>query len=248
MKYKAIIIDDEYKLRELLAMKLRELFPEIEIIAMINNIQDAYQQCIELKPDIVFLDVEMPQGTGFDFIKKFSAIDFEIIFATAHQEYALEAFKVSATGFILKPYSNEDIETAVNTAIELLDIKHVSKKYDILIENLKPQNSQNQQLVIPCKDRYEFVQIDDITYCEGDDKYTFLHVKDGRKILSSKYIGKFKVMLANHQFFVSHKSYIVNMKMVKALTNEDQIVLTNNEVIPLARRRKVEFMHALLGK
>ena len=103
MKYKAIIIDDEYKLRELLAMKLRELFPEIEIIAMINNIQDAYQQCIELKPDIVFLDVEMPQGTGFDFIKKFSAIDFEIIFATAHQEYALEAFKVSATGFILKP-------------------------------------------------------------------------------------------------------------------------------------------------
>ncbi|MCY7360779.1 MAG: response regulator, partial [Ignavibacteria bacterium] len=137
MIYKVIIVDDEYKLRELLALKLQELFPKIEIVAMAGNIKDAYDQCIALKPDIVFLDVHMPQGTGFDFIKKFSFIDFEIIFATAHQEHALEAFKVSATGFVLKPYNNEDLETAVNSAIEHLNIKYVSKKYEILIENLK---------------------------------------------------------------------------------------------------------------
>ncbi len=246
--HRVIIVDDESKMRELLASKLTRLFPSFDIIAMVSSVREAHAKCLELKPDIVFLDVQMPLENGFDFIQKFENIDFEIIFATAFQEYALQAFRVSATGFVLKPYSDEDLEIAVNSAIEQLNIKQTTVKYEALLENIKPHNSENQKLVIPCKDRYQVIQIDEILYCEGEDKYTNIFIKDGRKILSSYYIGKFKTMLPPESFFVSHKSYIVNINAIKALTTDDEIVLQNDKIIPLARRRKVEFMQALVGR
>jgi two-component system LytT family response regulator len=102
-----------------------------------------------------------------------------------------------------------------------------------------------QNLVIPCSDKYEIVAIDQLMYCEGSDKYTYIHVSDGRKILSSYYIGKYKTMLANYNFFVCHKSYIVNLAFVQSLNSSDMIIMSNGKEVPLARRRKVEFMEVI---
>jgi two-component system, LytTR family, response regulator len=240
--YKVIIIDDEAKPRDVLHMKLKEEFPELDIVATADSAIKGYEYCIQLKPDIVFLDVNMPLNTGFDFLAMFDKVPFEIIFSTAYQQYALDAFKVAAVGFLLKPVKSEDLVLAVHHAIQQLELKNKEKKVDVLLSNLKPENT-NKKLVIPGTDRYEFVDIDQIVLCESSDKYTYLYTESGLKILSSQYLGWYKTLLEPYGFFIPHKSYIINMKFVRSLTHEDEILMKNTTVkVPLARRRKAEFL------
>jgi two-component system, LytTR family, response regulator len=242
---KTLLIDDEFKPRELLAIKINELCPDLSIVGKASSAQEGYTLCKELSPDLVFLDINMPQENGFDFLKKFDAIDFEVIFATAHSDYAIEAFNVSAVGYLLKPIENEALINAVEIAIKQRSYKYSSKRYDALTNNYELKNNHSQKLVIPSTEGYEIVMIKDVICIEGADKYSYIYVNDGRKILSSNYIGKYKNMLTSSNFFVCHKSYIVNMDFVKTLNAEDDIMLNNNLKIPLARRRKIEFMTLL---
>lgn len=212
---------------------------------MAESAEEGFLKCQLHHPDIVFIDVTMPTETGFDFLRKFDTIPFEIIFATAYQEFAVEAFKVSAVGFLLKPIRTEDLLIAVNTAIDHLLLKNTAQKYQALFHNLKPTNRDNQMIVVPSGEKYEVVNVDQIMYFEGTEKYTYIHAVDGRKILSSQYIGKYKNMLAEQDFFISHKSYMVNIKFIRALSKEDEIILLDGTKIPLARRRKTEFLQVL---
>jgi len=240
--YKVIIIDDESKPREVLIMKLKEEFPELDIVATADNATLGYQYCMQLKPDIVFLDVNMPVHSGFDFLAMFDKVPFEIIFSTAYQQYALDAFKVAAVGYLLKPIKSEELVQAVHHALKQLDLKNNEKKIDILLSNMKPENT-NKKLVIPGTDRYEFVNIDQIVLCESSEKYTYIYTENGVKILSSQYLGWYKTLLESYGFFVPHKSYIINLKFVSSLTHEDEILMKNTSVkVPLARRRKAEFL------
>ena len=182
--YTAIIIDDESKPREILGYKLTEIFSQLQIVGMAASAQEGYEKCMETKPDIVFLDVQMPAENGFDFVHKFRKLEFEIIFVTAHAEYLLDAFRISAVGYILKPVINEDLKFAVNNAIERIKWKYAAERYQVLLDNLKSQNRIHQKLVIPSHDRYEFVYGAEIIYCEGDEKYTNIYTTDHRKLLS----------------------------------------------------------------
>jgi two-component system, LytTR family, response regulator len=240
-----ILIDDEFKPRELLAIKIQELCPQLDIVGKASSAQEGYEMCMKLKPELVFLDISMPQESGFDFIKKFDKVDFEVIFATAHNEFAIDAFNFSAVGYLLKPIENEALINAVDAAIKQKNYKYSLIRYEALIENHNMISNENQKLVIPSNEGYEIVIIKDILCFEGTDKYTYIHVNDGRKILSSNNIGKYKNLLESNGFFVCHKSYIVNMKFIRTLTTDDDIVLSNNFKVPLARRRKIEFMQLL---
>jgi two-component system LytT family response regulator len=206
--YKVIIIDDESKPREVLSIKIREECPMLDVVATAASAQEGYELCRTCHPDIVFLDVNMPNESGFDFIKKFVAIDFEVIFVTAYQEFAIEAFKVSAVGYLLKPVKSEELVKAVNAAIAHRDLIFSAQKYATLTHNIKPNNHDKKRIVIPCSDRYEFVEIEQIVLCESSDKYTFIYVSDGRKILSSQYLGVYKNMLEEYGFFGKNKRYI----------------------------------------
>jgi two-component system, LytTR family, response regulator len=239
---KTILIDDEFKPREIMAIKIDKLCPELEIVGKASSAEEGYLLCQELKPDLVFLDINMPQENGFDFLKKFDHIDFEIIFATAHSDYAIDAFNVSAVGYLLKPIENDALKNAVELAIIQRGYKSSKQRYETLSSNFEEKNSVVQKLVIPSNEGYEVVMIKDIICVEGSEKYSYIYVNDGRKILSSNYIGKYKNMLENLGFFVCHKSYIVNMDFVKSVNNEDDIIMSNNVKVPLARRRKLEFM------
>jgi len=244
--YKAIIIDDESKPREVLALKIKESCPSLEIVDIAESAQEGFLKCQIHHPHIVFIDVTMPNETGFDFLRKFDSIPFEIIFATAYQEFAVDAFKVSAVGFLLKPIRTEDLVIAVNTAIDHLLLKNTAEKYKALFHNIKPTNRDNQMIVVPAGERYEMVDVDQIMYFEGSEKYTYIYAADGRKILSSQYIGKYKNMMAEQSFFITHKSYMVNLKFVLALSKEDEIILSDGHTkIPLARRRKAEFLQVV---
>jgi two-component system LytT family response regulator len=244
---KTILIDDEFKPRELLAIKIKELCPQLEIIGKASSAQEGYELCMALNPDLVFLDISMPQESGVDFIDKFESIPFEIIFATAHNNFAIDAFKVSAVGYLLKPIENDLLVKAVEVAVKQITYKTSMQRYETLVSNYNAKNPLDQKLVIPSNNGYDIVFIKDILCFEGFEKYTYIHVKDGRKILSSNNIGKYKDILENHGFFVCHKSYIVNMNFIKSISAEDDIILVNDFKAPLARRRKNEFM-AILAK
>lgn len=247
--YKVIIIDDELKPREVLSIKIMEECPKVEIVGQASSAQEGYELCQMFHPDIVFLDVNMPNESGFDFIRKFKNIPFEIIFATAYQEFAIDAFKVSAVGYLLKPIKSEELVMAVNTALDRLALKNSAYRFQMLLDNMKPNNNAKQKIVIPCHDRYEFIDIKEIILCESTDKYTYIYVSDGRKILSSQYLGIFKKILEGEDFFVPHKSYVINMTYIISLTLEDEIIIKSIDIkIPLARRRKVDFLKAIAGK
>lgn len=243
--YKVIIIDDDAKPREVLLMKLKEEFPELDIVATADSAVKGYESCMKFKPDIVFLDVNMPIHSGFDFLAMFDKVPFEIIFSTAYQQYALDAFRVAAVGYLLKPVKSEDLVLAVHHAMQQLELKNNEKKVDVLLSNLKPENT-NKKLVIPGSDRYEFVDIDQIVLCESSDKYTYIYTDQGQKILSSLYLGWYKSLLEPYGFFIPHKSYVINMKFINSLTHEDEIIMRMIDVrVLLARRRKTEFLQAV---
>lgn len=244
--YKVIIIDDESKPRDVLAIKITETCPMLDIVATASSAQEGFDLCQIHHPDIVFLDVNMPNESGFDFISKFNSVPFEIIFATAYQEFAIDAFKVSAVGYLLKPIKNEDLIQAVHKAISHLSLKFSSQKFKVLSHNIIPDNRYKPKIAIPCSDRYEFVDIEQIILCESSDKYTYIYVKDGRKILSSQYLGVFKNMLEHQGYFVPHKSFIINLKYVSSLTLEDEIIMKYVPIkVPLARRRKSDFLQVM---
>ncbi len=244
--FKAIIIDDESKPREVLSMKIRELCPDLEIVGTADSAASGYDLCVRMKPDIVFLDVNMPKESGLDFLAKFKEITFEIIFSTAYEQYALEAFKVAAVGYLLKPVKSEDLQIAVEIATNQLKLKNAGSKIATLLHNIKPDNVEKKKLVIPGTDRYEFVNIDQIVLCESSDKYTYIYTENGQKILSSQYLGWYKGLLEPLGFFVPHKSYIINLKYINSLTHDDEILMKLTTVkVPLARRRKAEFLHAV---
>jgi two-component system, LytTR family, response regulator len=244
--YKVIIIDDEQKPRDVLAMKITDECPELTIVGTADSAESGYQLCQKMQPDIVFLDVNMPKESGFDFISKFTEVPFEIIFSTAYEQYALEAFKVAAVGYLLKPVKTEDLKIAVTSALTQLNLKNTGNKLSTLLHNMKPANAEKKKLVIPATDRYEFVNIDQIVLCESTDKYTYLHTDNGQKILSSQYLGWYKSILEPLGFFVPHKSFIINLKYINSLTHDDEILMKTSTIrVPLARRRKSDFLQAV---
>jgi two-component system LytT family response regulator len=240
--YKAIIIDDESKPRELLKIKIEDLMPALKVVATASSALEGFQLCNEYHPDLVFLDVQMPEYSGFDFVKMFENVNFEIIFVTAYTEFLLDAFKISAVGYVLKPVNNDELVQAIDHAIQKIKLKQNAERYKSLLFNLQPNNTL-KRFVIPCHDRYEFIIKDDIVFCQGDEKYTQIITKDGAKFLCTYNIGKVKMILNDDSFFLCHKSFLINVHFVKSLTSEDEILMAHNATrIPLARRRKIDFL------
>lgn len=246
--YKALITDDEYKLREVLKFKLNEHCPQIEIIGEAENITQAQEIISKNKIDILFLDISMPGGTGFDLISKIENIDFEIIFVTGHQEYAIDALKVSAVDYLLKPVRTEDLIDAVNRATQKLNMSQKIQKFETLRHNINFLGDQKTRIAIPGNDAYDFIQISEIIRCEGWNKYTKIFIKDEKTIVSSYNIGVFKEMLESYGFYSCHKSHLVNKSHIIKYLKEGIIIMSDHSQAPLARRRKDHFISAVMSK
>jgi two-component system LytT family response regulator len=242
---KTLLIDDERKALAILRNKLERLCPELEIIAETQNPKQAITLINTLKPDLIFLDIAMPELSGFDVLKQFKSPEFEIIFATAFGDYAIEAIKHCAIGYLVKPVDNEDLIAAVKNAIQNIEEKTALKKNKLLIENLGVQTFQNKKIVIPSTDGLEFVKIANIIFCEGVDGYTKIHFCDQKAILSSHSIGHFNKLLVNQSFYLVHKSYLINLSFIEKYLNEGYVVLKNNHKVPVSRNKRQEFLNNL---
>ncbi|WP_343329451.1 LytTR family DNA-binding domain-containing protein [Polaribacter staleyi] len=237
----AIIVDDEISNLKGLQRKMTKLFPEIEIIATHQNPEEAIVSIEKNKPDILFLDVEMPRIDGFELLSKLREINFQVIFVTAFSEYAIEAFKKSAIGYILKPIDDEDLIKSVLKAKENIALKLENKKNVHLLQFILEANSNANKLIIPTIKGVSFIPLKEVIHVEGFDGYTKIHLIDNTEIVSSYNIGKYEKMMSN-LFYKCHKSHIINLEKVRHFENEGYLILENKKRVPVSKTKRKEFI------
>ncbi len=231
MSTKAIIVDDEHKMIALLEDALADLFPQIDIVAKYTNWKEAIKGIYDIDPDIIFMDISMPEKTGFDILNLLPDIDTEIIFVTAHSEFAVEAFEHAASGYILKPINEEKLAKTVKRVLKKIEQK------EALIQN----TSSTEKIGIPDADSVSYYKPDDIIYIETVNRYTKI-VTVGKEIVSSYSLGMYKKTLPKQQFLLTHRSFIINVNHVVRLDPSNYVVMTNGKEIPLSKNHKDDFL------
>lgn len=238
--YKAIIVDDEAKACHVLKSLIEEIDLDIFISHVINYPVDAIEIINENKPDLLFLDIDMPYMSGFDILEKLNDIELEIIFVTGHNEYAINAFKFAASGYVLKPIDLDDLRNTIETSIKRIAIKKSQEHNLVLLENLS--SKQDKKIGIPTMEGLDFVSTSKIIRCETIMKCTKVMIEDQPHILSSYNIGEFVRMLLPFNFISVHKSHLINLEKISKYYKDGTITMTDGSIVPLARRRKQDFL------
>lgn len=238
MKIKSIIIDDEKNSRENLRGILERYCSQVQIIGEEDSVKQAINLIEEQHPDLVFLDIEMPQANGFKLLEHFAEIDFEVIFVTAYDSYAIKAIRFSAADYILKPINYLELQAAVEKVSKRLRNKENNNRIKELQYNIR--QPENPRIGLATGDQIEFVKTDAIVHCKGEGNYTHVYL-DGRKnILVAKTLVEFEELLGSHGFIRTHKSHLVNLQHVVLLNRKDggSLQLSNGDVVSVSRRRK----------
>lgn len=248
MKITVILIDDERKALAILKNKIERFCGNVTIVAETQNPKEGIKLIKELKPQLVFLDIAMPEMSGFDMLASIKNPSFEIIFVTAFDDYAIDAINHCAIGYLVKPVDNQLLITTVKKATQNIEEKTALEKNKLLIENLGIQTFQKKKIVIPSSDGLEFVKVSEIVFCEGTEGYTKINFEDGTTILSSYSIGYFNKLLQTQGFYLIHKSYLINLSHIDKYLNEGYIILSNNHKLPVSRNKRGDFLASLKNK
>lgn len=245
---KAIIIDDEQhcidRLKNLVATYCSN---DVSIVDTFNNIDDAYLALQQLKPDLVFLDVQINRETGFDLLRKLSAISFDVIFTTAYEQYAVKAFKFSATDYLLKPIDVDDLKDSIKRIKEHEIKGHKNEGLNLLISNIKNIQHQTKKITVPTINGLEFLNIQDILHCKSDVNYTTIFMKDKSKLMVAKTLKEFEGILSNYNFFRVHNSHLVNLNHIKSYHKGKggYLILEDSTEIEVSTRKKDDFLQKL---
>lgn len=240
MNLKTIIVEDEKTSREILKNYLAKYCPNVEVLGEAENIEEALVLIRNTKLDMVFLDIEMPYGNAFDLLEKLGEVDFETIFVTAYEHYAIEALNNHASYYLLKPISIDELIKAVDYVVE-------TKKREQELQNavLKPiVTSVDGKITIPTQDGFEVIEMTNILYCKADNNYTEIFLIDSHKKLVSKTLKYFENILSESGFVRIHKSYMVNVNYIKTYKKGKggTIVLTNDKELSVAPSRKAKLL------
>jgi two-component system LytT family response regulator len=238
----ALLVDDEKKNRDSLKKLLTEYCPAVEVIGEAGSVEEAILFLRKQKPGLVFLDVEMPNGSGFDLLRQVDRIDFKIIFVTAHSHYAIKAIRFSAVDYLLKPVDTDDLIAAVKKASE--ENVNTEEHYKGLLNNLSTTTSY--KLAIPIKDGFAFLAPDEIIRLQADGTYTHIYTST-EKYTGTKNIKEYEQLLADQNFFRSHNSHLINLKHVKRFSRLDGyfVHMSDSSVAEISRRKKEEFIEMM---
>jgi two-component system, LytTR family, response regulator len=237
---KALIIDDEPDAIEALHLSLMETCPEVVVAGKFNEPVRGLEAIRTLKPDLVFLDVEMPVMTGFQLLEALETINFAVIFTTAHDQFAIRAFRFSAVDYLLKPVDTELLRLAVDKAA---DKRRVDHQQMALLRNNTIGPRTFDKIALPSAQGYQFVELSDIMYCESDNSYTKFFLQSGNTYLATKNLGDVEETLGEGDFFRIHKQYLVNMRHITKYIRGDggYVVMPDGANIPVSRVKKDTF-------
>jgi two-component system, LytTR family, response regulator len=244
---KAIIIDDEKKSREVLMGLIDRFCPDIFVLAQADGCMDGIEKVKAHNPDIVFLDIQMSDGSGFNFLEAFDDFKFEVIFTTAHDQYAIKAIKYSALDYLLKPINPDDLKEAIAKYLQKQDKGQINKNIKVLLDNVKLPNSEPKKIVLSTSEGIHVLSVDEIIRCESDDYYTKFFLTNGNVILISKTLKQNESMLSDFNFIRPHKSHLVNTNYIKSYLKEDggYVLMTDGCKIPVSRRKRESIIDIL---
>jgi len=217
---------------------------DIELVDACSNPADGIESIAKHQPDLVFLDIQMPKMNGFDMLQKIGSINFEVIFTTAFDQYAINAIRISALDYLLKPVDDEDLAAAIDKCRERMKLKSPQLQFENLFNNLTNKNPLDKTLALSASDGISFVKMADILRVEANGRYAKFYLLNKETILVSKTLGDFEEVLSANQFFRIHDSAIVNLNHVKKFIRGDggTIILSDNTELDVARRRKDDFV------
>lgn len=249
MELTAIIIDDEKNSRDSLLKKIAQHCDNIEVVALCENAEEGIRAIDSVKPGIVFLDVEMPRMNGFTMLQQLANRDFELIFTTAYDHYAIQAIRYSALDYLVKPIETADLVSAVNRAVEKRKAPVANQRIENLLHNLVQDKNYRQRIAIPSLEGLQFIEQDDILYLEAKSNYTEIYLTERQKITVSKTLKDFEELLPTAVFIRIHHSHLINKHHVlKYIRGEGgQVVMRNGKTLDVARRKKEEFLKAIGG-
>lgn len=239
---RAVLIDDERDALEVLEWSLKKFAPKVEIVAMCDAALDGLDKIKTLKPELVFLDIEMPQLNGFDLLERLGKYDFDVIFTTAYNQFAIKALKICALDYLLKPIDGDELKLAVEKALNKKN-SNSSLQLELLMSYFKPEKPKTRRIALTASDHLIFVDTNDILYCESDSNYTTFYLEKGDKVVISKTLKDVEEILEGGDFFRIHASYLINLKHVSKFTRGDggYVVMSNNKNITVSRKKKDEF-------
>lgn len=247
---KALIIDDEAYARDSLTKVINQYCQEISIVGIGENVIQAVELINRFSPDLVFLDIEMPNGNGFTLFDKIKNPSFETIFTTAYEEYALKAFRFSALDYLTKPIDFRQLQESIERFKSKQKIELKEQRIELLIENLSNKPTEFNKIVLPDYDGFSMVKISDIIYCKADGSYTEVHLLNGKKITTSRLLKSLEELLPKQTFYRIHKSYLVNLNLIKRYNKIDghQVLMENNILLDVSERNKKEFLDKVLNR
>jgi len=246
-KITAIIIDDEQDSRESLQNYVGKYCPEISLVGSCSNIQEAQKAILKHHPQLLFLDIEMPNGNAFDLLEECGEINFEIIFVTAFSQYAVQAFNLSAAHYLLKPVDIEELEQAVSNVNQRILKKDKLSHAKILIENMAALNAQNRKLVLPLLEGFDVVKMSEVLYCEAQDNFTCFYFTNGKKSLICRNLKFYESALTDYGFCRIHRSFLINLEyVVRYIKGKGgTVILENGKELMVSNSKKAELIERI---
>ncbi|MBC7863290.1 MAG: response regulator transcription factor [Bacteroidia bacterium] len=244
---KVLIIDNEEQVRSGLVSLLNSHCPEVEEIQEANGVGSGLAAIEKYSPDIVFLDVEMGDGTGMDLIRKLGKFNFQLIFITAHNKYAIDAFKFSAIDFLLKPIDADELSQAVSKAKKYIETKNLSEQLQIMQESLGTLKGADKRIVLKDAEAIHFIKVTDIIRCEADGPYTKFVISNAKAILISKGLKEYEDLLGPFGFLRTHHSHLINLKKIIRFDKGEggSLIMENNDHVPVSQRKKEQLLEII---
>jgi two-component system LytT family response regulator len=247
----AILIDDDINLRNGMKGLLSLYAPEITIIGEADSVASGVEAIEKLHPQVVFLDIQLNDGTGFDILEKLAVKNGKttshIVFITAHEQYAIKAFRFSALDFLLKPVDPDELKKVIEKIKSVLEKSDNYAHIDLLLENIRKKVDNFKRIALSNSDGIHLFEISDIIRCESEDNYTKFFIRNSKPILISKTLKEYEEMLTNHGFVRVHQSHLINLAFLKSYIKKEggYVIMTDNSTIPISQRKKEQLQEIL---
>lgn len=241
----ALIVEDEKNNSDRLIRLLKKSCPDVEVAGVADSVHAALVAIEKHIPNLIFLDIELPDGNGFDVLEKSADNEFDVIFVTAHDKYAIKAIKFSAADYLLKPIDEEELKKAIEKIKQ--NKSSVAGKENLTFLRQQINNNDFSKIALPTINGYQFVALDEVVRCQADRNYTQIYLSNGKNVLVSRTLGEFEELLEEHNFYRIHHAYLINLKHLKEYVKGEggHVLMSDGSRLDVSKRKKDDFLSRL---